>query len=159
MSVLRDIRQSYLGPRKVARRLLAAGKREDRALAMVMGACMLMFIFDWPRLAREAHLEGGDLQMMIGASLMAWVFFMPLALYLLGWLTHLVAKLFCGRGDSYGARLALFWALLAAAPLALLNGLTRGFVGPGLEAQAVGFIWLICFLWFWLSGLIEAERP
>lgn len=159
MSVLRDIRHTYRGPRTVMRRLLSAGKREDRALAIVMGGCALMFIFDWPRLAREAHLEGGDLQMMIGGSLMAWIFFMPLALYVIGWLSHLVARLFKGQGDGYGARLALFWALLAAAPLALLNGLTQGFVGPGIEATAVGFLWFVCFLWFWISGLIEAERP
>lgn len=159
MSVLRDIRQTYRGPRQVMRRLLAIGKREDRALAIVMGACALMFVFSWPQIARKAHLEGSDMQMEIGGALMGWIFIMPLALYVIGWLSHLIAKLFRGQGDGYGARLALFWALLAASPVALLWGLTRGLVGPGIEEQVVGILWFVCFVWFWLSGLIEAERP
>jgi hypothetical protein len=41
--------------------------------------------------------------------------------------------------------------------LILLHGLVAGFVGPGVELQAVGLLWLLVFLWFWMSGLIEAE--
>ncbi|MBC7180364.1 MAG: YIP1 family protein [Roseovarius sp.] len=52
---------------------------------------------------------------------------------------------------------ALFWAFLAASPLILLHGLVAGFVGPGPGLQAVGLLWLLVFLWFWVSGLIEAE--
>ncbi|MEO0865918.1 MAG: YIP1 family protein, partial [Pseudomonadota bacterium] len=63
-----------------------------------------------------------------------------------------------GKGSAYGARLALFWALLASSPLVLLHGLTAGFVGPGIELQFVGFVWLVVFLWFWIGGTIAQER-
>ncbi|NKX72530.1 YIP1 family protein, partial [Rhodobacteraceae bacterium R_SAG3] len=55
MAVTTDITATYRGPRKVIARLLAMGPREDRLLAFVMGACVLMFIAQMPRLAREAH--------------------------------------------------------------------------------------------------------
>ena len=71
----------------------------------------------------------------------------------------MVARLlFRTQGSFYGARLALFWALLAAAPLFLLVGLVAGFLGQGLEWKLVGSLWIVCLIWFWLGGLVEAER-
>lgn len=158
MGVTRNIRATYLGPGRVVTGLLQAGPREDRALAYLMAGCMIVFIAQTPRLAREAHLSGEDLNMLMGATLMAWIFIAPLVLYCVAGLSHLLAKLFRGRGTQYGARLALFWALLASSPLMLLNGLVAGFIGPGLELQGVGFLWFAFFAWFWLGGLIAAER-
>ena len=139
-------------------RLLALGPREDRALAYLMAGCLIVFIAQMPRLAREAHINGDDLNMLMGASLMAWVFVAPLVLYVLAAISHVIAKVFRGKGTHYGARLALFWALLASSPLMLLNGLVAGFIGPGLELQAVGFLWFAVFGWFWIGGLVAAER-
>ena len=158
MAVTTNISATYRGPGRVMRRLLDMGHREDRALAYLMGGCAVMFIAQLPRLSREAHLQGGDLDMLMGGALLGWIFIAPLALYLVGALSHLVAKLFGGKGSFYGARLALFWALLAASPLFLLNGLVAGFIGPGLELQLAGSIWLACLLWFWIRGLIVAEQ-
>ncbi|MGZ2257910.1 YIP1 family protein [Roseobacter sp. A03A-229] len=158
MAVTRNITATYRNPGKTLRGLLALGQREDRALAYLMAGCMIVFIAQLPRLAREAHLNGDELNMLLGASLMAWIFIAPLALYCLAALSHLIAKIFRGKGSHYGARLALFWALLASSPLMLLWGLIAGFIGPGLELQVVGLGWFLVFGWFWISGLIAAER-
>ncbi|WP_187430653.1 hypothetical protein ROLI_021040 [Roseobacter fucihabitans] len=158
MAVTRNITATYRNPSKVMRGLLSLGPREDRALAYLMAACLIVFIAQMPRLARQAHIEGSELDMLMGASLMAWVFIAPLMLYTLAAISHLMAKLFRGKGSHYGARLALFWALLAASPLMLLNGLVAGFIGPGLELQLVGMAWFGAFMWFWIGGLIAAER-
>lgn len=156
MAVTTDITATYRGPRKVIARLLAMGPREDRLLAFVMGACTVMFIAQMPRLAREAHLTGQELNMLLGGALLGLIFFAPLGLYALAWISHLVARLVGGQGASYQGRLALFWALLASTPLLLLNGLVAGFIGPSPALTSVGAIWAVVFLWFWLSGLIEA---
>lgn len=158
MAVTRNIRATYRNPGKVMRGLLSLGPREDRALAYLMAGCLIVFISQMPKLAREAHIEGTELNMLLGASLLAWIFIAPLMLYCIAALSHLVAKLFRGQGSYYGARLALFWALLAASPLMLLNGLVAGFIGPGLELQIVGLVWFTLFFWFWIGGLIAAER-
>ena len=44
-----------------------------------------------------------------------------------------------GQGSAYGARLAVFWALLSSAPLVLLNGLVAGFI-----AARVAVAWSGC---------------
>jgi hypothetical protein len=158
MAITRNIAATYRGPGRVVRRLLSLGPREDRALAYLMGACMLIFVAQLPRLSREAHLTGEDLNMLLGATLMAWVFIAPLLLYAIAFLARVVGRILRGQGSAYGARLALFWALFASSPLILLHGLTAGFIGPGLEMQAVGLLWCTVFFWFWIGGSIAQER-
>lgn len=158
MSVARDIAATYRGPGRVIARILAAGQREDRALAYLMAACVLMFIAQLPKLARQAHLTGDDLNMLLAGALLGLVFIAPLMFYGLAWLSHLVARILGGHGTFWSARMALFWALLAASPLILLHGLVAGFIGPGPQLTVVGLVWCAAFLWFWGIGLWHAER-
>ncbi|MCA0960645.1 YIP1 family protein [Salipiger bermudensis] len=158
MSLSREILATYRGPGKVVARLLSEGPREDRALMLVMAACALFFIAQMPALSRQAHLEETELNPLLGGALLAWLVLAPLMFYLIAFLSHLVAKLFGGKGSAYGARLALFWALLAATPLVLLNGLVAGLMGPGLQLTLVGLVWFAVFVWFWLSGLAAAQK-
>jgi len=158
MPVTRDITATYRGPAKVVARLLDMGPREDRALAFLMAAVALMFIAQWPWLARKAHMTGEELNGLLAGSLFGIVMIGPLLFYGIAAISHLIAKLMGGQGSFYGARLALFWALLSSTPLILLYGLTKGFIGPGPAEQAVGVLWCLVFGWFWLSGLRQAEK-
>lgn len=164
MAVTTDIARSWRRPRQVMRDLLAHGKREDRAIAYVLVACFLMFVAQWPRLVRVSEgmeimpgQEEAELTQLISYAFYSTVIILPLVLYGLAALSHLIAKAFGGQGSWYSARLALFWALLAATPLALLHGLVRGFIGPGPQAMLTGLAWLFAFLSIWLLMLREAE--
>lgn len=157
MSVAADIVATYRRPRRVMRRLLDLGTREDRALAVLMAGCVVVFVGQWPRLAREAHLTGQELNPLLGGALMAWIFIAPLLLYAVAMISHLAARVLGGKGSGYGARMALFWSFLAASPLILLHGLVAGFIGPGFQLQIVGVFWLVVFGWFWAMNLREAE--
>ncbi|MDF1855781.1 YIP1 family protein [Pseudooceanicola sp.] len=158
MSFLADIAATYRGPGRRLRVVLARGQREDRLLAMVMIGCALVFVAQWPRLARQAYASGEDLNPLLGASLLAWLVIMPLVLYALAALAHGLARILGGQGSFYGARLALFWALLASTPVILLHGLVAGFIGPGPQLTLVGAIWCGVFAWFWGGGMLAAER-
>lgn len=155
MPVTRDIAATYRKPRVVLRRLLAMGPREDRALAILMAGCIIVFIAQWPRLSREAHLTGQELNPMLGGALMAWLFIAPLIFYTLAFASQIILRVLGRKTPGFDTRLALFWAFLAASPLLLLHGLVGGFIGPGLEKNIVGAIWIVVFLWFWFSNLRE----
>ncbi len=158
MSVANDIVATYRGPGRVMARILERGQREDRALVFLMCACALMFVAQLPRLARQAHLEGGDLNMMMGGALMGWIFIAPLFFYVIAAGSHLIARLLGGQGNAWSSRVALFWALLSASPVFLLLGLILGFIGPGPQATLVGCLWLGAFLWFWIGGALRAAK-
>lgn len=159
MSVMQDVLKSYRTPREVFDRRLGHGVREDRALAILIGACLLVFSAQMPRLAREAFETGQELNMLMGAALLGWVFIMPLVLYGLGTLTHILSKPFGSKGTAFGARFALFWALLCASPLWLLWGLVAGFIGPSVQLQITGLIALVAFIAFWSLNFRQAEWP
>lgn len=158
MSVVADMLASYRGPHKVVARHLAMGPREDRALAILMAGCVLLFVSSWPYNARLAHLEGRELGPLIGGALFGLLFIAPLAFYLMASVMALVLRFLGWKGGAFAARFALFWALFASSPLLLLHGVTKGYLGAGTEAQIVGFFWLTAFLWFWISGLFQAGR-
>jgi hypothetical protein len=149
---------SWRSPRKAVRSLLANGPREDRALAILIAACVVMFVAQWPALSRAAHLDPDiPLQARMSGALMATLFIVPLLAYLLAGLSHLVARLMGGRGTWYTARLALFWSLLAIAPLTLVQGLVMGFIGQGALATLTGLATLGGFLFQWVNALIVTE--
>jgi len=149
------------------RDLLAQGRREDRAIVYLMVSCFLIFVAQWPRLRRVAdgfepspwpadmNFEGMMTYTFFGA-----VIILPLFMYGVAALSHLVAKIFGGKGSLYTARLALFWTLLATSPLFLFYGLVRGLIGPGPQAVLVGAVGAVVFLLIWVQSLREAEsRP
>ncbi len=159
MTVSTDILATWRRPRQVFRAKLDGGAREDRAMAILMGACLLFFVSLWPGLSRAAHLDPSiPLQGRISGALMASIFILPMVAYGLAALSHLVARLLGGKGSHYGARLALFWSLLCTAPLMLFQGLAAGFLGQGLQLTALGVLVGLAFLWLWLTLLHEAER-
>ncbi|UWQ05985.1 YIP1 family protein [Aliiroseovarius crassostreae] len=159
MSVIKDVLKSYRSPRSVFQHRMKQGVREDRSLAILMAACVLVFVSQWPMQARIAHETGQELNMLLGSVLLAWVFIMPLVLYAIGSISHGVARLFKARGTAFGARFALFWSLLCATPLWLLWGLVGGFIGPGIQMQLSGIIAFLTFLIFWSVNFRQAEWP
>jgi hypothetical protein len=171
MAITSDILAAWRGPRRMIRRKLDQAPREEQALAILMLACFLLFVASWPGLAREAQLrlqeaaqtglpldQVPSLQALMGGRLMAVIFILPLLLYALAGLSHLVARAVGGKGTGLAARLALFWAMLAIAPAMLFQGLVAGLIGPGTQLLVLGIGVGVAFLWLWLSMLIEAER-
>ncbi len=158
MSVALDILATYRAPRAVLARRIGTVEREDRALAVLMGGCVMMFVAQWPRLSREAHLdETISFDARLAGALLGWLLLAPLFFYGLAWFTQLVMRLLGKPTTGYQTRMALFWALLAASPLWLLNGLTAGFVGPGAALTIVGLAASAALIVFWVSGLIEVS--
>lgn len=158
MAVTSDIVESWPRPRVVLRRHLNRGVSEAFAFSLLFVFLLLAFVAQWPPTAREAFAAGeaSALPRMLAIALAVFAT-LPIW-YGLAAVGHLVARLFGGKGGWYGARLALFSALVAISPLMLLQGLVAGLIGPGPGLVAVRAIVGIGFLYIWISMLIEAER-
>jgi len=157
MSAVRDIIATYRRPREVFTRWIGGEPDEPRALIVVMFACSVVFLSQWPVAARQSFVTGDDIAPQIGGNLMAWLFIAPLALYAIAWISHLALRLLGGNGNGFASRMALFWALLAASPLWLLNGLVTGIIGAGFQAQMIGSLGFFAFLIFWAVGIKTAH--
>ena len=157
MAVSADILRSYLAPRAVLRERLALDRREARALVYLTLACGLFYVEQWPRLAREAQLSDAvPLEGLMVAALFGWIFVAPLFFYAGGALLGLGLRLIRRGTDPFAARLALFWALLAVSPLALVQGAVVAIAGHGALLLLVGLVVLGAFLAILIAGLAEA---
>lgn len=129
---------------------------EPALLALLIGTMALYFVAQWPAHARAAALDPSvPLQARLGGALLATMFLMPLLVLALAWGAQGAARLLGARLDGRQSRLALIWALAAAVPVMLLQGLVQGFVGPGPAVTVVNILAGAAFLLFWISGLRE----
>lgn len=166
MPVTTDIVQTWRRPRAVYRRLLAMGPREDRAIAILMAGCLLVFISNWPWLVRisqgidvPAGSEPQELDRLMSYAFMGWMMIWPLGLYGIAGIVVLAMRGFGSSVTGYGGRLALFWALLATAPALLFFGLLRGLNGDVIGTQLAGALWFVALTLFWVQGLrVAAEH-
>lgn len=158
MSITRDIVETWRRPRGVVRRHLARGRSEPFAFSLLVVFLLLAFVAQWPSASRAAFEDGNSpvapRLLAIGMALLATI---PVW-YALAAFSRMVARIFGGRGSWYGARIALFWSLVAVSPLMLLQGMVAGMIGPGPALTAVGILAGLAFVVFWALALIEVEH-
>lgn len=158
MALTSDIAATYRGPAKVVRRFLAQGRNEVRGLLFMLIAGVLMFVAATPYQAREAQLDP-DIPLVARMywSALLYILIVPILVYLFAAVIWLLARVARRQVTGYQIRFTLIWALLASTPVLLLMGLTAGFIGPGIQLQLLGFVWLGVFGWFWSAGLLSAD--
>ncbi|CTQ50463.1 YIP1 family protein [Jannaschia donghaensis] len=183
MSVTTDIFRSWFRPRAVMERRLEQEPDEKIAFVYLAVFSVLGFVAALPGLIRQsrevdpetqrrmmeeaaerglaipADPTAATFESLFSGALMGWIFIVPLFLYGVAFLSHLLAKALGGRGTGLRARVALFWSALAITPVMLLLGLTTGFVGAGPAQLLVATILLCGFIWIWLNSLYIAETP
>jgi hypothetical protein len=163
--VVAAIGAAWRNPRQAMARQMREGASEERALFHLMAACGLGFLASLPAAIRTARAVEADdaLAATIGAHLFGFLFVAPLLMYGVAALVHLGARAFGATGPYLHARMALFWALLVGAPIAL--GLALGGVAAEVAFGAGVLPWLAPLgyaglaLWIWIFGtsLAEAE--
>lgn len=155
--ILPRVLQSWWAPRRVVRGL---ADMPDRALLAVLLFAMLIFLIaQAPGHARAAHLDPSvPLEARMGGAIMAVMFLMPLLAYGVAALVSGLVRLTRWRLDPRHSRLALFWALLAIAPIMLLSGLVEGFIGPGPALTLCRTISGIGFIVIWGAGIAALVR-
>ncbi len=139
MSLAADIASAYVRPLGSFDRKLDQRPGEENLLSYGMLACLFGFVARLPAIVRDtAPPDAPPLYAVAAGHFVASLFMAPLLLYALAALSHLLARAFGGRANWREARLALFWAALASAPLVLALGLV--------EVLADGRIAGACFL-------------
>lgn len=157
MAVTADILRSWRAPRAVMRGHLARGRREDQAVAFLMGGSFVVFLSRLPALQRDTLLGAGDFTRDAAYAFFGLMMVMPLLFYGVAFAAWALCRAAGLRIADWQARTALFWAWLAASPAGLLYGLLAGFNGTGEPGtRVVGALWLLAFGVIWVQGLREA---
>lgn len=150
MSTAQDIVRAHRAPGRVMRDRMATARGERSALFLAMASCLLIFVGQWPRLARESYLRDAGLSFedLFMGALFGWIFVMPLVLYGIALVVFWVLRALGRPVTGFTVRYAIFWGLLVATPWLLLNGLVAGFIGPGPALSLTGIVALAAVLLF-----------
>lgn len=158
MSLIPDIVESWRAPGRVLRRHLARPRSEAFAFTFLFTFLLVAFVAQTPYASRLTHFQPEvPMSQRLFATFLGLVATIPVW-YGLAAVSRLVAGLMGGRGSWYGARMALFWALVTIAPAMLLMGLSLGFMGQGPQTTALGALVGGVFVVLWGLMLREAER-
>jgi len=156
------IARAWRAPRRAMAAEVAAGLSERRALLHLLLACGLLFVASLPMAVRSSAGLAVDepVSAAVSAHLFAWGALAPLLGYALAAAVQLVARAFGGRGGFLGARAALFWSALAAAPAALAVSVI-GALGTVLAGRVLPQLAWLAFpafgLWVWIFAASLAE--
>ena len=157
MSVVSRVLLTYRSPSRAFDLMYGRPIDESSSLGYLMGACIFTYVAQWPYLARQAHLDGFDLQTSLAASLLAWLLIAPLLLYTLALFVYFFHKVLGGGKSSVQIRMGLFWSFFAASPLMMLLGIVKGFLGSGTAENIVGFAWLVMLVYFIFRAVTRAQ--
>jgi hypothetical protein len=161
----RQVLAAYPDFRAAMARRLADPPREARLVGWAFLAGLIGFVAGLPSVGPQAAtLDTPDaMTAVLAGRLFAALFVFPLMLYLVAALSHLVARAFGGRGSFGSARLALFWAVIAALPILVASGVATALLrlaGGGMAAALAGLVSTLsalAFAWIWGASLAEAE--
>ena len=137
------------------KRYLEDGIREEQTLFFAILFGLLSFLSLLPALAKHAFLTNESLSALAAAQFISSVFMMPLLMYGIAAVSHLILKYFGGQGDYIGARRALFWAALVTTPAILLTSISEAYFSEITTILSV--ITTMIFVWQWVSNLKELE--
>lgn len=149
--------ESWWAPRRVVRGLADMPDRVQ--LPVLMLAMLITLVAQTPGLSRAAQLDPSvPLDARIAGAAMGTMFMMPLIAYAVAALSGLLIRATPWRLEPRHARLALFWALLAAAPATLLAGLVAGLIGPSPALTLTRTVAGLGFLFIWGAGIAALAR-
>ena len=137
------------------KRHLDNGIREEQILFFAILFGLLSFLSLLPALAKHAFLTNESLSALAAAQFISSVFMMPLLMYGIAAVSHLILKYFGGQGDYIGARRALFWAALVTTPAILLTSIAEAYFSE--ISTILSVITTMIFVWQWVSNLKELE--
>lgn len=123
----------------------------------LLAACLITFLSTLPVSMRESLGSDISFESLMVAAFFAWVFIAPLAFYV-------VALVFWGglwvflSIPSHQVRAVIFQAFFNTAPILLIFGIVRGYLGTGTPSLMIGAVWAGTLFWHLGLGLREAYQ-
>lgn len=155
--ILSSAGRFFVNPRASVRAVLDSKPSEGRILAFGMFAALVLFLRQMANILIRPDLLA-DRTELVMQNFVSFLFFVPLAYYLVAALGSGVAKLCKGDGSWYDGRVAFFWAAFISAPIMLITGVLPS-LAPDLPQPvliAIGQIGVFFFAWAIAQAFSEA---
>ena len=116
-------------------------KKESQLLPLLYFNCLILLLAQVINVIGKTHKD--PYLAVITAVVVSYLFFLPIFMYAVSFILHLILKMFGAVSSSFQTRLALFWSLAVSTLIILLVSIIKIFISGLAEFVIVVFSELI----------------
>ena len=110
-------------------------KKESQLLPLIYFTCFILLLSQLIQVTSK--IQEAPYLSVITAVVVSYLFFLPIFMYVLSYILHLVLKIFGAVSSSFQTRLALFWSLSLSAIIILFASFIKVFISGSVELALV----------------------
>ena len=120
--------------------------KESQLLPLLYFTCLMLLLSQLIEVTSQVQED--PYLSVITAVVVSYLFFLPIFMYLLGFILHLILKMFGASSSSFQTRLALFWSLSVSTLVILVASIAKIFTSGTIELVLVILSELIIVYFF-----------
>ena len=110
-------------------------KKESQLLPLIYFTCFILLLSQLIQVTSK--IQEAPYLSVITAVVVSYLFFLPIFMYILSYILHLVLKIFGAVSSSFQTRLALFWSLSLSTIIILFASVIKVFISGSVELALV----------------------
>ena len=109
--------------------------KESQLLPLLYFTCLILLMSQLIEVTSQ--VQEVPYLSVITAVIVSYLFFLPIFMYVLGFILHFTLKIFGASSSSFQTRLALFWSLSVSTLIILVVSITKVFISGTIELVIV----------------------
>ena len=109
--------------------------KESQLLPLLYFTCLILLLSQLIEVTGQ--VQEAPYLSVITAVIVSYLFFLPIFMYVLGFILHFTLKIFGASSSSFQTRLALFWSLSVSTLIILVVSITKIFISGTIELLIV----------------------
>ena len=109
--------------------------KESQLLPLLYFTCLMLLLSQLIEVTSQVQKD--PYLSVITAVVVSYLFFLPIFMYLLGFILHLILKMFGSVSSGFQTRLALFWSLSLSTLVILVASIAKIFTNGAIELVLV----------------------
>ena len=109
--------------------------KESQLLPLLYFTCLMLLLSQLIEVTSQVQKD--PYLSVITAVVVSYLFFLPIFMYLLGFILHLILKMFGSVSSGFQTRLALFWSLSVSTLVILVASIAKIFTTGAIELALV----------------------
>ncbi len=109
--------------------------KESQLLPLLYFTCIILLLSQLIEVTSQ--VQEAPYLSVITAVIVSYLFFLPIFMYLLGFILHFILRIFGASSSSFQTRLALFWSLSVSTLIILVVSIIKIFIGGTIELVIV----------------------
>ena len=131
--------------------------RESQLLPLLYFTCLILLLSQLIQVTSQ--VQQAPYLSLITAVIVSYLFFLPIFMYMISFLLHLVLKIFGAMTSSFQTRLAVFWSLALSTLIVLFVSVSKIFTSGTTELVMVVFSELIVvYIFSRILGFVSKFR-